>query len=90
MNIIWSPEALADLEVAVDYLAERSPPAAEWLATGIVAARQRGSAGSSVGQWSFGKRATDGGRTTRRDLRGLRQCVVKLATLEPSDEPPSE
>jgi plasmid stabilization system protein ParE len=37
LNIIWSPEALADLEAAVDYLAERSPPAAERLATGIVA-----------------------------------------------------
>ena len=41
MNVIWSPEALADLEVAVDYLAERSLPAAERLATGIVALVER-------------------------------------------------
>ena len=41
MNIIWSPEALEDIEVAVDYLAERSPAAAERLATGILALVER-------------------------------------------------
>ena len=41
MNIIWSPEALADLEEAVDYLVERSAPAAERLATGVVALVER-------------------------------------------------
>ena len=41
MSIVWSPEALADLEDAVDYLAERSAPAAEKLVTGIVALVER-------------------------------------------------
>jgi plasmid stabilization system protein ParE len=36
LSIIWSPEALADVEAALDYLAERSPRAAEKLVTGIV------------------------------------------------------
>lgn len=37
MNVVWSPEALEDIEEAIDYLAERSPPAAEKLAAGVVA-----------------------------------------------------
>lgn len=41
MNIIWSPEALTDLEEAIDYLVERSPAAAEKLATGIVTLVER-------------------------------------------------
>jgi plasmid stabilization system protein ParE len=36
LSILWSPEALADVEAALDYLGERSPPAAERLAIGIV------------------------------------------------------
>lgn len=36
MKIVWSPEALADLEAAVDYLAQRNPRAAVKLAQGIV------------------------------------------------------
>ena len=36
MSIVWSPEALADVGAAVDYLAERNALAAERLATGIV------------------------------------------------------
>lgn len=41
MNIIWSPEALEDLGAALDYLAERSAPAAETLLLGIVALIER-------------------------------------------------
>jgi plasmid stabilization system protein ParE len=41
LNVVWSPEALADVEAAVDYLVERSPPAAEKLATGIVSLIER-------------------------------------------------
>lgn len=41
MNVIWSPEALDDIEEAVDYLVERSPPAAERLAAGIIALVER-------------------------------------------------
>lgn len=41
MNIIWSPRALADIEEAVDYLVERRAPAAEKLATGVVALVER-------------------------------------------------
>ncbi len=41
MKVIWSPEALEDIEEAIDYLAERSPPAAEKLATGILALAER-------------------------------------------------
>ena len=41
MNIIWSREALADVEAALDYLVEESPPAAEKLAAGIVALIER-------------------------------------------------
>jgi plasmid stabilization system protein ParE len=36
LSILWSPEALADVEAALDYLTERNPPAAEKLVTGIV------------------------------------------------------
>jgi plasmid stabilization system protein ParE len=35
-EIVWSPEAVADLEAAVQYLAERNPRAAESLATGVL------------------------------------------------------
>ena len=41
MNIIWSPEALGDMEAALDYLVEHSPPAAEKLARGIVSLVER-------------------------------------------------
>jgi plasmid stabilization system protein ParE len=41
LSIRWSPEALADLEAALDYLAERNPRAAEKLATGILALVER-------------------------------------------------
>ena len=41
MNVIWSPEALEDIEEAIDYLVERSPPAAERLAAGIIALVER-------------------------------------------------
>lgn len=41
MSIIWSPEALADVEAALDYLVERNPPAAENIATGIVSLIER-------------------------------------------------
>ena len=41
MNVIWSPEALEDIEEAIDYLVERSTPAAERLATGILALVER-------------------------------------------------
>jgi plasmid stabilization system protein ParE len=41
LNIVWSREAIADLEEAVDYLAKRSALAAEKLATGIVALVER-------------------------------------------------
>lgn len=37
MKIVWSPEALDDLEAAVGYLATRNPAAATNLATGILA-----------------------------------------------------
>jgi plasmid stabilization system protein ParE len=40
-EIIWSPEALDDIEAAVDYLMLRSPPAAERLATSVVAIVER-------------------------------------------------
>lgn len=36
MKVIWSPEALEDIEQAIDYLAERSHQAAERLVTGIL------------------------------------------------------
>jgi plasmid stabilization system protein ParE len=36
LSIIWSPEAVADVEAALDYLIEHSPPAPQKLATGIV------------------------------------------------------
>ena len=41
MNVIWSPEALEDVEEAIDYLVERSPPAAERLAAAIIALVER-------------------------------------------------
>jgi plasmid stabilization system protein ParE len=41
LNAIWSPEALADVEAALDYLVLRSPPAAQRLATGIVSLVER-------------------------------------------------
>lgn len=41
MNIIWSPEALEDIGEAIDYLVERSPPAAQRLATGVLALVER-------------------------------------------------
>jgi len=41
LNIIWSPEALADLEAALDYLDLHSPPAAERLTAGIVSLIER-------------------------------------------------
>ena len=41
MNIVWSPEALGDIDAAVDYLAERSSPAAERLAAGVIALVER-------------------------------------------------
>ncbi|MBS2011771.1 MAG: type II toxin-antitoxin system RelE/ParE family toxin [Deltaproteobacteria bacterium] len=41
MKVLWSPEALDDLGAAVDYLAERSPPAAEKLVVGITALVER-------------------------------------------------
>ncbi len=41
MRIIWSPEAIADVEAALDYLTERNPSAAERLATGIVSVVER-------------------------------------------------
>ncbi len=31
MNIVWAPEAVEDLEAAIDYLAERNPQAANKL-----------------------------------------------------------
>lgn len=37
MRVVWSPEAVADMEAAIEYLAERNPEAAERLARGIVA-----------------------------------------------------
>lgn len=36
MKIVWSPEALEDLEAAVGYLATRNPAAATNLATGVL------------------------------------------------------
>jgi plasmid stabilization system protein ParE len=41
LSIIWSPEAVADVEAALDYLAAHNPPAAEKLARGIVALVER-------------------------------------------------
>jgi plasmid stabilization system protein ParE len=41
LNVIWSPEALEDIEEAIDYLVEKSPPAAERLAAGIIALVER-------------------------------------------------
>lgn len=41
MNIIWSPEALADVEAALDYLVEQSPPGAEKLAAGLLSLIER-------------------------------------------------
>jgi plasmid stabilization system protein ParE len=41
LSIVWSPEALADVEAALDYLLERSPQAAAKLATGIVTLIER-------------------------------------------------
>jgi plasmid stabilization system protein ParE len=36
LKIIWSPEALADMVAALDYLDLHNPPAAERLAEGVV------------------------------------------------------
>jgi plasmid stabilization system protein ParE len=36
VTIVWSPEAAADLEAAVEYLAARNPRAATGLATGVL------------------------------------------------------
>jgi plasmid stabilization system protein ParE len=41
LTIVWSPEALADIGAAVDYLAERNVSAAERPATGIVTLVER-------------------------------------------------
>ncbi len=41
MSIIWSPEALADIEAVLDYLVTRNSPAGEKLATGIVSLVER-------------------------------------------------
>jgi plasmid stabilization system protein ParE len=41
LNVIWSPEALGDVGAALDYLVERSPPAAEKLAAGILSLVER-------------------------------------------------
>jgi plasmid stabilization system protein ParE len=41
LSIVWSPEALADIGAAVDYLAERNVSAAERLATGILTLVER-------------------------------------------------
>jgi plasmid stabilization system protein ParE len=49
LSIIWSPEALADVEAALDYLVERSLPAAEKLANGIVSFVERLRDGASRG-----------------------------------------
>jgi plasmid stabilization system protein ParE len=38
---MWSPEALEDIEEAIDYLVEKSPPAAERLAAAIIALVER-------------------------------------------------
>ena len=54
MNIIWSPRALADIEEAVDYLVERRAPAAEKLATGVVALVERLAAEELDGPMHFG------------------------------------
>jgi plasmid stabilization system protein ParE len=40
-DLVWSPEALTDLEDAVDYLVERSAPAAERLVAGVLALVRR-------------------------------------------------
>jgi plasmid stabilization system protein ParE len=37
LKIIWAPEALEDLEAAIDFLVERSPSAAARLVEGITA-----------------------------------------------------
>lgn len=41
MTIVWSPQAVADVEAAVAYLLESSPPAAERLAGGLLALVER-------------------------------------------------
>ncbi len=49
MSIRWSPEALADLEAALDYLVARNPGAAEKVASGILALIERLAEGSVDG-----------------------------------------
>ena len=41
MRVVWSPEAIADMETAIEYLVERNPEAAERLARGIVAVAEQ-------------------------------------------------
>ena len=41
MSIIWSPEAAADLETAIEFIAERNPSAAAKIADGILALIER-------------------------------------------------
>ena len=41
MRVVWSPEAIADMGTAIDYLVERNPEAAERLARGIVAVAEQ-------------------------------------------------
>jgi plasmid stabilization system protein ParE len=41
LSILWSPEALADVEAALEYLVARNPHAAEALALGVVTLVER-------------------------------------------------
>ncbi len=41
MSIVWSPEAVEDVEAAIEYLIARNPQAAERLAGGIVVLIER-------------------------------------------------
>lgn len=49
MSILWSPEALADVEAALDYLVARNARAAASLATGLLALVERLAEGSLEG-----------------------------------------
>jgi plasmid stabilization system protein ParE len=49
LSIVWSPEALADIETGLDYLVSRNPQAAEKLAVGIVTLIERLAEGTVEG-----------------------------------------